>query len=181
MSSSSSTSNYEMKSEDFEYLQTLPGNRVCVDCGVAKPDWGTPTYGILFCFKCSGMHRGLGTHISFVRSITMDAWTPPQVERMKAGGNDRCNEFLQRHGVSSTSSIREKYDSPAAELYKEALKARTEGRPEPTELPKKVVPKKSPQKKKMEGFGSSPPPSSGKSSLTIILSVVSLVVAAASW
>jgi ADP-ribosylation factor GTPase-activating protein 1 len=112
----------------------------------------------------------------------MDAWTPQQVEKMKAGGNDRCNEFLQQHGVSSTAGIREKYDSPAAELYKDALKARIEGRPEPTELPTKIVPKKAPQKKKMEGFGSSPPtPSLGRSSLTVILSVVSLFVAAASW
>ena len=51
----------EMRPADYAYLQTLPGNDVCVDCGRNKPDWGSPKLGILFCFECSGRHR----HVSF--------------------------------------------------------------------------------------------------------------------
>lgn len=47
----------EMRPADYAYLQTLPGNDVCVDCGKNKPDWGSPKLGILFCFECSGRHR----------------------------------------------------------------------------------------------------------------------------
>ncbi len=71
----------------------------------------------------------------------MDSWTPAQIGLMNAGGNDKCNSFLQSKGVPKTASIKEKYESDAAALYKEVLKARAEGRPEPTELVKKA-PKK---------------------------------------
>lgn len=74
-------------------------------------------------------------HISFVRSIAMDSWTEKQLDIMKAGGNDKCNNFLKERGVDPRTPIRAKYESPAAQLYKEVMKARVEGRPEPTTLP----------------------------------------------
>jgi len=64
----------------------------------------------------------------------MDSWTPAQIEIMKAGGNDACNEFLYSRGVPRNASIRDKYSSDAAALYKQVLKARAEKRPEPTQL-----------------------------------------------
>jgi hypothetical protein len=64
----------------------------------------------------------------------MDSWTPAQIEIMKAGGNDKCNEYIFSRGVPRNASIREKYSSDAAALYKQVLKARAEKRPEPTEL-----------------------------------------------
>ncbi len=66
----------------------------------------------------------------------MDSWTPTQLKMMKSGGNDACNNFLHSKGVPKTASIQEKYNSDAAALYKQVLKARAEGRPEPTELVK---------------------------------------------
>lgn len=54
---------------------------------------------------------------------------------MKMGGNNKCNEYLQKHGIGPRTPIKQKYESPAAQLYKQVLKARVEGRPEPTELP----------------------------------------------
>lgn len=84
-------------------------------------------------------------HISFVRSIAMDSWTDQQLKLMKAGGNNKCNEYLKKHGIDARTPIKQKYESPAAQLYKEVLKARVEGRPEPTELPKPVA-KASPQR-----------------------------------
>lgn len=41
------------------------------------------SYGNLFCLECSGVHRSLGVHISFVRSITMDKWSDEQLEFMR--------------------------------------------------------------------------------------------------
>jgi ADP-ribosylation factor GTPase-activating protein 1 len=114
--------------------------------------------------------RGLGVHISFVRSVRMDAWTADQIKLMKQGGNDRCNAFLQSHGTipnttapvedsNRSSVIRQKYDSPAAELYKQVLKAEVQGTPVPTELPpKQRTVQPTVVLRKMEGFGSSPMP-----------------------
>jgi len=57
---------------------------------------------------------------------------------MRAGGNDKCNNYLHSKGISKTASIKDKYENDAAALYKEVLKARAEGRPEPTQLVKKA-------------------------------------------
>ena len=106
--------------------------------------------------------RGLGTHISRVRSVKMDSWSDVQMKRMKQGGNQQCKDFLARHNVDDfeARSIRERYDCPAAQLYKDVLTARIEGRPEPTELPPPPSSSTTTNapKRKMEGFGSSPPP-----------------------
>ena len=39
----------------------------------ADPDWVSINLGILVCIECSGIHRQLGTHISKVRSLTLDS------------------------------------------------------------------------------------------------------------
>merc|ERR1719464_546783 len=92
------------------------------------------------CLECSGQHRSLGTHVSFVRSVKMDSWTDDQIKKMKlSGGNDSCNRFLSKYGIDTENlSIREKYDSPQGQLYQQVLKARMEGKPEPTELPPEI-------------------------------------------
>ncbi|KAE8133138.1 hypothetical protein BDV38DRAFT_194172 [Aspergillus pseudotamarii] len=58
-------------------LQTVrdadQGNNWCADCGSAsKVEWVSINLGIVLCIECSGIHRSLGTHISKVRSLTLD-------------------------------------------------------------------------------------------------------------
>lgn len=71
--------------------------------------------------------RSLGVHISFVRSIAMDSWTPQQLSLMKLGGNQNCQSYLSSKGILPSTPIKAKYESDAAQLYKEILKARSEG------------------------------------------------------
>lgn len=52
-------------------------NSACADCGEADPEWVSINHGSLICIECSGVHRSLGTHISKVRSITLDAIDVP--------------------------------------------------------------------------------------------------------
>ena len=86
-------------------------------------------------------YSSLGVHISFVRSIAMDSWTDAQLAQMKMGGNDKCNAYLQQHGIGPRTPIKPKYESPVAQLYKAILKARVEGKPEPTSLPPPAPPR----------------------------------------
>jgi len=130
-----------MNAADLKVVKAIPGNDRCCDCGMKHPQWASVSFGNVFCLECSGVHRSLGVHISFVRSIAMDSWTPAQMKIMKAGGNDKCNNYLKARGINvncGSSGVRQKYDTDAAALYKEVLKARADGKPEPTELVKKV-------------------------------------------
>jgi hypothetical protein len=43
------------------------------------------------CLECSGIHRMLGTHITRIKSTTLDKWRPEWVQVMRAGGNVNGN------------------------------------------------------------------------------------------
>jgi hypothetical protein len=36
--------------------------------------------GIFLCMRCAALHRKLGTHITKVKSLSMDSWSNDQVE-----------------------------------------------------------------------------------------------------
>lgn len=56
---------------------------MCADCPAPNPQWASVSFGAFICLECSGQHRSLGVHISFVRSITMDSWTDKQIRLME--------------------------------------------------------------------------------------------------
>ena len=88
----------QMQASDQKLILSLPGNSKCCDCGTPSPQWASITFGNVFCLECSGQHRSLGVHISFVRSIAMDSWTAPQLAKMLASGNDMVNKALASTG-----------------------------------------------------------------------------------
>ena len=70
------------------------GNCWCADCGSgAKVEWVSINLAIILCIECSGIHRSLGTHISKVRSLTLDitSFTPDIVELLLLVGNRVSN------------------------------------------------------------------------------------------
>jgi hypothetical protein len=42
--------------------------------------WASWNMGVFLCIQCGGHHRKLGTHVSKVKSITLDSWSDEQVQ-----------------------------------------------------------------------------------------------------
>jgi hypothetical protein len=106
---------------------------------------------------------------------------------MQVGGNISCLEFLASHGidVNHVRSIRARYDTPAADLYQQVLKAKVDGTlPIPTKLPPKREPKKKMTSQQMTGFGSSAHPrevrKENRKKLAVVGSAL-VSVAAVAW
>lgn len=78
---------------------------MCFDCGSRNPTWISLTHAIYVCLTCSGKHRRLGTHLSFVRSTEMDKIYPEQLFRMELGGNRRAHDFLREHGADLSQPL----------------------------------------------------------------------------
>ncbi|KAL8693901.1 MAG: hypothetical protein Q9218_001366 [Villophora microphyllina] len=55
--------------------------------------WASWSLGIFLCMRCASLHRKLGTHISKVKSLSMDSWTNEQVENMRRNGNVTSNKL----------------------------------------------------------------------------------------
>jgi len=64
-------------------------NKYCVDCDSKGPRWASWNLGVFLCIRCAGIHRNLGVHISKVKSVNLDSWTPQQVASMQAMGNSK--------------------------------------------------------------------------------------------
>ncbi|CAM9589136.1 unnamed protein product, partial [Scytosiphon promiscuus] len=103
-------------------VQQLEGNSVCMDCGQPETSWGGPTYGILLCVTCAGRHRSLGTHLTVIKSLTMDRWDAGQVRRMELGGNGQLRAWFKKCHTEN-SALEMKYRTKAATLYRDNLRA----------------------------------------------------------
>ncbi|XP_040213474.1 arf-GAP with GTPase, ANK repeat and PH domain-containing protein 1 isoform X2 [Rana temporaria] len=96
----------------LQSVRNLPGNSHCVDCDAPSPDWASLNLGALMCIECSGIHRNLGTHLSRVRSLDLDDWTPELIKLMSSIGNELGNSIWEG---SSQGHVKPCSESPREE------------------------------------------------------------------
>ena len=97
-------------------------NRYCADCKAKSPRWASwnlgrqiniypendllsklksTISGVFVCIRCSGIHRSLGVHISKVKSINLDTWTPEQMQSICSKGNEWASNYYEANIASS--------------------------------------------------------------------------------
>lgn len=114
------TDRVEQNRATLKSLVKLESNKTCADCKKNKhPRWASWNLGIFICIRCSGIHRGMGTHISRVKSVDLDSWTDEQTQNMLKWGNARANKYWESKlapghvpaDAKIENFIRTKYDS----------------------------------------------------------------------
>ncbi|KAI1387362.1 ArfGap-domain-containing protein [Hypoxylon trugodes] len=82
--------------QTIKSLLKLESNKICADCKRNKhPRWASWNLGVFICIRCSGIHRGMGTHISRVKSVDLDSWTDEQLQSILSWGNARANKYWE--------------------------------------------------------------------------------------
>jgi len=106
-------------------LRTVPGNDKCADCQSEEPQWLSLNLGIMVCLNCSGVHRSLGTHISKVRSATLDKLDASMLAYLCAVGNENANTVWEA-SLRGTSASKKPNAQAAREIREMYIKAKYE-------------------------------------------------------
>lgn len=113
----------DVKKAVFQKLRMKNENRTCFECSQRGPQWLSHTFGVYLCLDCAGRHRLMGVHISFVRGVELDQYSPPALAQMCLGGNAKAWAYFKQHGMgkSSDSGRQIEYQSRIALKYKADL------------------------------------------------------------
>ncbi|KAL4928856.1 putative GTPase activating protein for Arf [Aspergillus undulatus] len=82
-----------------DLIRSVPGNDRCADCSAMNPGWASWNIGVFLCMRCAALHRKMGTHISKVKSLSMDTWSTEHVDNMRTHGNTIVNKIYNPRNV----------------------------------------------------------------------------------
>jgi hypothetical protein len=73
----------------------LTYDTACADCGAVNASWAALNWRMTLCDACAGEHRGMGTGVSRIRSLTLDDVEPMYRALVEAIGVERGNAALE--------------------------------------------------------------------------------------
>ncbi|XP_023654207.1 stromal membrane-associated protein 1-like isoform X6 [Paramormyrops kingsleyae] len=85
-------------------------NKYCADCEAKGPRWASWNLGVFICIRCAGIHRNLGVHISRVKSVNLDQWTPEQIQKEREKEERRMEREVARGDRLAASEKAQKKD-----------------------------------------------------------------------
>ncbi len=94
---------WQWNDKGLESWYFTPGNERCFECSTPltpSDAWVSVTCAVSLCPKCAGLHRALGSHLSVVKSLSLDSWIARDIERLTRGGNSSCSSAL---GISASN------------------------------------------------------------------------------
>ena len=94
-----------------------PGNKMCADCNGRNPRWASISLGVFVCIRCCGIHRALGTHISKMKSTTLDKWTPQMFHLFETVDNEIANAYWESRMTQGYNKPVESSGSYAVETF----------------------------------------------------------------
>ncbi|WBW73775.1 Arf GAP, GTPase activating protein for Arf6, Ucp3 [Schizosaccharomyces osmophilus] len=98
-------------------IQSVPGNNICADCHTRGVQWASWNLGIFLCLRCATIHRKLGTHISKIKSVSLDQWTDDQVNNMRDWGNLNANRYWNPSPLDHPLPMNAHSDDTVMEKY----------------------------------------------------------------
>ncbi|KAA3671924.1 Arf-GAP with GTPase, ANK repeat and PH domain-containing protein 1/3 [Paragonimus westermani] len=88
----------------------------CPACPYIDPEWASLNLVVLVCIECSGVHRELGTHISRIRSATLDTWTREHLAVMASFGNTLANSVWEGAAPLQANQFRKAQPTSSREV-----------------------------------------------------------------
>ncbi|CAI8024340.1 Arf-GAP with coiled-coil, ANK repeat and PH domain-containing protein 2 [Geodia barretti] len=93
----------ETVSDAMSIILAIPGNLTCADCSSSAVEWASVNLGLVLCIQCSGVHRGLGVHVSKYKVLSLCL----VLQFMVRQGNKKANCYYEATlGTGAHASVR---------------------------------------------------------------------------
>ena len=119
-------------------IMSIEGNNICIDCQAPNPTFVSINNAVFLCENCAYIHKGLGSHISLIKSLINEPLTLMEIALLRIGGNVRFDNLVKEYGIQQEQDKQFKYKLQFAEYYRSLLLAEVNKEGNPQEYEKIV-------------------------------------------